>query len=173
MSKNTKILLSIIIILVVVIAVTLYLNKDIVEENNKLNQNAIFIVYENGSELKSYTMDEIQHLGETNFKANLKTNGKAPIEYEYTGVLLKNILEDAGIILDNKEAVIVTAADGYSVAVEIDKVLENDNVYLAYMREGESIKSKDEGGRGPYQMIISKDQFSQFWCKYAINVDVQ
>ncbi|GAA0177084.1 hypothetical protein SH2C18_03720 [Clostridium sediminicola] len=173
MSKNKTILASIVGALVVIIAVFAFLNKDAVEEKKTLNNDSIFIVMNNGEEIKKYNMEEVRGLGETKFKANLKKNGKDPIEYEYTGVLLKNLFQDAGVSLDGKEAVVMTAADGYATSVEIKKVLEDDNVYVAFMKEGEAIGTKEEGGKGPYQIIISKDQFSQYWCKYALSADAK
>ena len=173
MRKSSKLVVGIIVILAVIIAVAAYFNRENVADKKALIENAEFIVYDNGQEVVRYDMQEISEMGETTFKANLKTSGKAPIPYEYTGVLLKNILAEAGISLEGKSSVIVSAADGYVVAVDIDKVLDENNVYLAYRREGELIGTKESGGKGPYQMIISKDQFSQHWCKYAISAEVK
>ena len=173
MRKSSKLVIGIIAILAVIIAVAAYLNRENVAEKKALIENAEFIIYDNGQEVIRYDMQQISEMGETNFKANLKTSGKAPIPYEYTGVLLKNILAEAGISLEGKSSVIVSAADGYVVAVDIAKVLDENNVYLAYRREGELIGTKESGGKGPYQMIISKDQFSQHWCKYAISAEVK
>ncbi|WP_461204696.1 molybdopterin-dependent oxidoreductase [Clostridium sp. DL1XJH146] len=173
MNKNKKTIVSIVVALVVIIGVFAFLNQDSVSEKKSLNNDAIFIVMDNGEEVQRFNMEEIRNLGETNFKANLKTNGKDPVEYEYTGVLLKTLFEEAGVSIEEKDAVVMTAADGYATSVEMKKVMEDDNVYVAYMREGESIGTKEDGGKGPYQIIISKDQFSQYWCKYALSADAK
>lgn len=173
MKKNNIIIMVIVIFLVIVVSVTAYLNKENVAIKKQLNNDAIFTVYDDGEELNSYNMSDIQAMGEVGFNANLKTNGKDPIAYDYTGVLLKTILEDAGVSFEGKSAVIVSAIDGYVVSVSLDKVMEDDNVYLAYMREGELIGTREEGGKGPYQMIISKDPFSQYWCKYAYSAELK
>jgi hypothetical protein len=173
MKKNTKILISVILILVVISAVAIMMNRDNVAAQKELNDNAIFIVKDNGQEIVSYNMTEIQALGETDFTATLDTSDTDPEDFHYTGVLLKAIFENAGISLEGKEAVVVTAADGYTVAVPMEKFMADDNVYLAYKKEGTLIGTREEGGKGPYQMIISKDQFSQFWCKYAVSADIQ
>jgi hypothetical protein len=173
MKKGPAILIGIIAVLVVIIGITGFMNKDHVAEMKDLNNDAIFIVMDEGQEKASYNMTQIKEMGETEFKANLKTSGKDPIPYTYTGVLLKTILQESGVNLSGMEAVIVTAADGYMVAVDIDKVMADDNVYLGYMRDGVLIGTREEGGKGPYQMVISKDPFSQFWCKYALSVEVK
>jgi hypothetical protein len=173
MKKGPAILIGIIVVLVVIIGITAFMNKDHVAEMKDLNNDAIFIVMEDGQEKASYNMSQIQAMGETDFEANLKTSGKDPITYTYTGVLLKTILQESAMDLSVMESVIVTAADGYAVSVDIDKVMADDNVYLAYMREGVLIGTREEGGKGPYQMVISKDPFSQFWCKYALSIEVK
>lgn len=173
MSKNSKFLIGIIVALIIIIAVTVFLNRDNAAEKSLLNENAVFIIIENGNEIASYNMEEIIGIGEQDFSANLKKNGQNPISLEYTGVLLKSIFAKAGVTLDGKSVVIVTAADGYVVAIDIEKVMEDNNVFLAYKREGQIIGSRESGGDGPYQLIISKDQFSQYWCKYALSAEVK
>lgn len=169
---KSKIALAI-IVLAVIVGITGFINLKSVEVKKDLEENSRFVIKEKGKEIAVLDMNEIRSLGEEEFSANLKKSGKEPIPFNYTGVLFKNILKKYNINLDNKSAIIFTAIDGYTVAVEIEKILEDDNVYLAYMREGESLGNRENGGSGPYQMIISKDPFSQYWCKFAIEADVQ
>lgn len=170
--KATIIIGGIIVLLVVIIGVTSFLSREDIAQKKQLNNDAIFSVVLSGEEVATYTMEEIQKIGEKTFDANLKTSGKDPIEYNYTGVLLKNILADAGIEEATIDKAIIYAIDGYAVSIAKEKLLEEDNIYLAYMRENELIGSREEGGKGPYQMIISKDQFSQYWCKYAFKIEI-
>ncbi len=172
-NKQNRWIIGIIMVLAVILGVTGFLNRGAASEKAALNENAVFKVFVNGEEILSRSMGEIQALGESDFHANLKTNGKEAVEHQYTGVLLKTILEDSGVDLQNAKGVVVSAVDGYAVSVSMEKILDEDNVYLAYKRDGEPIGTRDEGGKGPYQMIIRKDAFSQHWCKYALTADVQ
>ena len=171
-NKQNVIIAIIIAVLIVIIGVTALLNKDNAASKTELNNDAVFAIVENGEEIKSYNMSEIQSLGEVEFYANLKSSGNDPIEHLYTGVPLVNILEDAGVNIEGRDAAIISAIDGYVVSVSMDKVLDEENVYLAYLRGGELIGTREDGGDGPYQLIISKDKFSQFWCKYAYSVEL-
>jgi len=171
--KNTRIIITVCLILVAIIGITVVLNRENAAEMGSLNANATFKIISDGSEVKSFNMEEIMALGMHDFTANLKTSGNDPILYTYSGVLLKDVFTAAGVSLEDRKAVIVTAADGYTVAVPLEKVLEDDNVFLAIKREGAYIGSREEGGKGPYQMIISKDQFSQYWCKYALSAEAK
>ncbi|HAE43284.1 MAG TPA: hypothetical protein DCG34_10280 [Clostridiales bacterium] len=173
MNKNTKILAGIIIALATISAAAILLNRDNVVANKELNNNAIFVVLNDGKEVTSFNMSEIQAIGEVEFNATLRSSGSEPKEHVYTGVLLKSIFANANISIEGKDAVIVTAADGYTVAVTIDKLMDDDNVYLAYKKDGELSGTKEDGGSGPYQMIIRKDPFSQFWCKFAISAELK
>lgn len=173
MNKNSKILIVIIVLLAATAAIAIFLNRDNVAASKELNNNAIFIVIEDGIELASFNMTEIQAMGETDFEATLRSSGSDPKDHIYTGVLLKNIFSHANISIEGKDTVVVTAADGYTVAITMDKFLDDDNVYLAYMRDGELLGTKEDGGSGPYQMIIRKDPFSQFWCKFAVSAEIR
>ena len=172
-NKQNFIIGMIIVVLVAVIGITAFLNRDNVADKTQLNNDEIFSVMDTDKEIKNYSMEDIQALGEVEFYANLKSSGNDPIEYLYTGVPLVRILQDAGVDLEGKRAAIVSAIDGYVVSISMDKVLDEENVYLAYMREGKLIGTREDGGDGPYQMIISKDKFSQFWCKYAYSVEME
>ena len=171
-NKQNFIIAIVIVVLIAVIGITAYLNKGNVANKTELNNDAVFAVIENGEEIKSYNMSEIQSLGEVEFYANLKSSGNDPVEHRYTGVPLIRILEDAGANTEGTDAAIVSAIDGYVVSVSMDKVLDDEDVYLAYIRGGELIGTRGDGGDGPYQLIISKDKFSQFWCKYAYSVEL-
>lgn len=173
MNKNTKIILFVIILLITILALSLFINKNNILKSRELNRNATFSIMNNGKEITSYNMDAIREMEEISFTATLNTSTSKPKNHEYTGVLLKNLFIHAGIDLTEYDAVTITGADGYTVAISTDKVLEDNNVYLVYMIEDTPLGTKEEGGSGPYQTIIRKDQFSQYWCKYAIYADVR
>ncbi|WZL72375.1 hypothetical protein QBE52_14945 [Clostridiaceae bacterium 35-E11] len=168
-----KYITIVVMVLTIIVGITAYLNMKTVAVKKDLEENALFVIKENGKEIAAIDMKTIKSLGESKFEAKLKKSGEDPTPYTYTGVLLKKIFENYEVELKNKSAVVVKAIDGYTVAVDIEKVLADDNVYLTYMREGEGLGNKEDGGSGPYQMIISKDPFSQYWCKFALEADAQ
>ncbi|WP_105616605.1 molybdopterin-dependent oxidoreductase [Vallitalea okinawensis] len=169
-NKVVGIIMGIIIVCVVIFGI---LNARNLEARKAMQNDAELNIKTNGEIVKTYNLQALNELGMEDFQANLKKNGQEPVTYTYTGVLLKTVLEDAKVDLSQAKAVVATAVDGYSSAIALDKVLEENNVYIAVKREGEAIGNKEDGGDGPYQIIISKDPFSQYWCKWAIEVDVQ
>lgn len=173
MNKQNKIIALIVAVLVLIISVTLAMNSETAEERKALNEGAKFVIKLNSEEVKVYTLKEIMEFGVVDFEANLKTNGKVAEKHNYTGVLLKDIYDSLDVDYNDFSVLEITAADGYTVMLSVTKLIEEGNIYLAYMRDGEVIGSMDEGGKGPIQMIISKDSISQYWCKYAISADLK
>lgn len=171
--KQGKVITIVLIVLALAIALLAYINKDLIVEKQQLNNDAVFAVIQDDITLKSYTMSEIASIGAVTFDANLKSNGQDSVAHSYTGVLLKDILIDAGLNPSEGGSAIVSAIDGYVVGVTNEKLMDDSNVYLAYMKDGVMIGTREEGGDGPYQMIISKDNFSQYWCKYAYSVELK
>ncbi len=162
----------VILILSVIIAVFALVNRGLTKDSQEAHANAEVLI--TGDEVEDqFTYEEITQLGEDEFTAVFDSSNTDPEEHTYTGVALKKLIEKAGITLEDKQQVNIRAIDGYTVALKPDEVLEDENVYLAYKQDGEPIKRKEEGGSGPYQVIIRKDAFSQRWCKFVTEIEVK
>lgn len=118
------------------------------------------------------TLEEILELDQVDFTATKDTSSAGPVDNDYTGVLLRDVLEKLNMSLDGITGVMISAEDGYKVSIEADKVKQDDNIYLTFKKEGKWLENKDNGGEGPLQTIITKDQFSQYWCKYVVSVEL-
>ncbi|MCF6465523.1 hypothetical protein C3E90_06430 [Clostridium sp. Cult2] len=162
----------IIFILIIIMGVFAFMNRDIAKDNREAHENAEIIIKGDGLEAK-LTFEEIGQLGEEEFNAVLDTSDSDPKEHKYTGIPLVNIIEEAGITIEDKKQVIIRGIDGYTVAISIQDVMDEDNVYLAYKLNGKLLRSKEEGGSGPYQIIIREDEFSQRWCKFVVEMELK
>ncbi|SCY52133.1 molybdopterin-dependent oxidoreductase [Alkaliphilus peptidifermentans] len=169
---NKKVLITI-LFLIGLIALTAYINRGTIKDKAVMIENAELSIKEAGNEGMKLDFTLIQLLGEETFVANLKSSGKDPVEHQYKGVPLKAILNSANVSFEEKKQVIVRSVDGYTVALTVEEVLDDDNVYIAYERNGEPLGTKEEGGSGPYQVIIRKDPFSQRWAKFVVEVELQ
>jgi len=118
------------------------------------------------------TLEELVDYGEVNFVAKKDTSTSDPIEYDYTGILLKDVFEEMEISIEGISGVVVSALDGYKVTIAAEKIEQDDNVYLTYKKEGQWLENKENGGSGPIQLIVSNDQFSQYWCKYVTSIEL-
>ena len=137
-----------------------YLNREGMGDKILSQQNAILTIVADGKEYE-VTFDDILALEEIEFPAVLKSSGKPPVDTTYTGVELKAILAQQEIATEGKTQVITKAVDGYTVALSLEEVLEDDNVYIVYKRDGKDLGTREEGGSGPYQVVVRQDQFGQ------------
>jgi len=127
---------------------------------------------EDGETVAVTGMDDIKGMDGGTFRAVIRSSGKKPEEVEYTGVLLGDMLAGAGINLEGKSLITINAEDGYSTEIAVSD-LESTKIYIAYEMNGKAMKSKEQGGNGPYQLVIPSDPFSQRWIKFVCEVDVQ
>lgn len=164
---------SAIVILVVIVGITAYLNQASIADKKEMQEEELVSFQGNGEEVNRVNLEFIKKQGEVTFNKELDTSDSDPVTHSYTGVPLKNVIKAVGIDLDGKGQVIVKAIDGYTVALTLQEVLENDNVYLVYKDDGEYLKGKSEGGTGPFKTVIREDQFGQRWCKFVTEVNVK
>jgi DMSO/TMAO reductase YedYZ molybdopterin-dependent catalytic subunit len=167
-----KKVIIILVVLVLIVGVTALLNRQGIEEKAASQRDAILFIVSDNFEAQ-VDFDTILELKEVEFQAVLRSSGKPAVDTTFTGVQLKDILEKVGAKTDGKTQVITKAVDGYVVALSMDEVLEDDNVYIVYKRDGKDLGRKEEGGSGPYQVVIRKDQFGQRWNKFLMEIELK
>ena len=111
--------------------------------------------------------DIYQNAEAVTFPAVVRSSGEKPVETEFKGIELKTLFADFCIAAKDTDRITFNASDGYRVILDMDEVLEPYNVYLVFERDGELLKSKKNGGSGPYQLVIRTDPFSQRWVKHV------
>ncbi|MCR3955243.1 MAG: hypothetical protein NUK57_03035 [Gudongella sp.] len=173
MKKTNKLAIYTILILAIIFIAALLMNMDERERRKELLESSqIVLRWEDGEETLS--LEDIRLAGEETFKGTLDTSSSDPSEHQYIGVQLSSILM---IYLkadySEWEKVVVSGADGFSVAYGRDEVQQSGNLYLAYMEDGEYLGDMDSGGRGPYETIILSDMFSNRRCKWVVEIEVQ
>jgi len=175
-TKNKKLLIiiiAIVAVLAIALGVTAYLNMGNVAEKKALQEKSIIVITSGDKKLAEANRDYIISLGEKEFKANLKKSGKPPVEHSYTGVPMKNLFSKLEIDTANISTVVLKAIDGYSSALTLDEVMEDDNVYIVYRMDGKLLGNAENGGDGPYMALIRKDTYSQRWCKLLTEINLQ
>jgi hypothetical protein len=46
-------------------------------------------------------------------------------------------------------------------------------VYIVYAIDNKPLGKKEDGGAGPFELVIKNDPFSQRWCKFVSEVEIQ
>ena len=101
------------------------------------------------------------------FPAVVRSSGKKPEETEYKGIEINLLFSSLGIDIAKMKNITFNATDGYRIILPLEEIMMPRNVYLTFERDGEYLKSKKQGGNGPFQLVIRKDSFSQRWIKHV------
>ncbi len=172
-NRTNRILIAAIIILTATTALAAYLNFSGANDRMALAEKAEILV-KNGGELR-YTLDmeKFEAIGLSDFNANLNSDESDPVKHSYTGAPLIDVLEAAGISLDQASQINILSADGYMVALTAGEAEAMNNVYLVIKQDGEYLGTiEDKDGKGPYMIVVRSDPFSQRWAKFVCEIDV-
>jgi len=171
MNKTSKAAIFILILLVVVFLAALSMNKSEIESRRiLLESSTIEVISEDQSDMVG--LEVLQYLGLEEFEAVLDTSSTDASLYKYSGVQLVKLLASLGYEIDGKDMIIATGADGFSVAYSGEEVLEDGNIYIAVMEEGKYLGGIEDGGSGPYEIIVINDSFSNRRCKWITGIEV-
>jgi len=170
MKKSSKILLWVIVVLVITVAVLAWLNGRSVGQLDP----ATLVIKEQGQEVGSITLEEITQLGGEEFSVVLRSSGADPRENQYTGLPLLEVIEAVQPGLVTEDSVVsVLASDGFATSFGGEEMVEPEHIYLVWLMDGKPLGTKANGGTGPLLVIPRQHEFGQFWCKYAVEVDVR
>lgn len=162
MKKSTKIaLIFFIVLLVAVVPLYFYTRPNITTPENAIQikgsvNNPANITL---SQLKAYTPITLQvTISSSNHPAD---NGV----FNYTGVPLKTLLEQVQVS-GNATSIYIQASDGYPETLQLSEVMNNEQIIIAYEKDGAALAPLKNGvGEGPYRLIIGTDQFAYRFLK--------
>ena len=168
--KKNRLLVGIILVLAISVGILAWLNGRSLAGLDP----ATLVIKEQGEEVGSISLEEIMALGSEEFQAVLRSSGKDPVEGTYTGISLARVIEavKSGLITTDVQ-VSVRAVDGYAVTYTGQEMLQSKHIYLVWLIDGKPLGSKANGGSGPLLVIPRQHPFGQFWCKFAVEVDIR
>ena len=158
--------------LVVVVAVFAFLNRENIAGKKEAQESGIFFLNAGGEEF-TVTMDDIEALSPFLITANYKKSGQDAETRMYRGVSLKSVVERMGVDYSRNASVSFIAADGYASALSITEAMDDSNCFIVIAEGDKPLGTRESGGSGPFMMIMAKDQFSQRWCKFLLEVNLQ
>lgn len=160
------------VFLVMAVAVLAYLNAGNVEGKKELEAQAEFLLAAGSREFRVARQDLVD-LQPQDFAAVLQTSTTGPTTLNLTGVELRQLLAVYKIALTEGSTLEVHSLDGYTSIVSGAEVLEEDNVYICISLDGEPLKTRKEGGWGPYLLVLKNVQYAQRWCKFLEKIIVR
>ena len=158
--------------LIVAVGVLAWLNRDSIAQKKAMQESGTFLISANGQEY-TVSMDDVLSLSPRLIKVNAKSSTTDYTNKEFAGVPLKVLFDHLGVDVSAAKSVNFTAADGYSSAIPISDALDEDNCFIVIKEDGNPLGTKESGGTGPYRIILAKDQFSQRWCKFLLEITVK
>lgn len=84
-------------------------------------------------------------------------------DFIYTGVTLKTLLQQAEIS-DNATSVFIQASDGYGTTLTLEEA-NKETTFIAYQKDGAAMTPLNDGGEGPFRLIIADEEFAQRWVR--------
>ncbi len=172
MNKKNKIVFVTSIILCLCIAIFAKLHyRDQIMLDRSLGEE--YVQIDDRGQLYRIDKQIIESIGIIDIRANLKTNGMKAIKQNYQGVPFNKVLLALGIDGAQAEKFVFLGQDGYVTAFSKKEILEDGNIYLVTGLDGQPLLGRKKGGMGPFLIISTKDIFSQRWCKYLMEINMQ
>lgn len=170
--RSKYILIIIIAVLAIAVALLAVLNAGDPDLGQQSQDNATVTVVA-GDINKTIGLEYLKTFDKVTFDAVMDTSTTGPEGVSLGGVPLAVVLQDMGISLEGAEQVVFKAADGYTTVVTASEAGDSDNVYLVYEREGQPLGTMRQGGHGPIEVAVRKDEFAQRWCKYLMEIHIE
>jgi hypothetical protein len=159
--KSTLIVAAALVVLAIALAILAALNGKTASAKKQLQEEKVFLV-QSGEQKYRVTEGDILSLHPKEFSANYKKNGKSAQTRTFTGVPLAAVLRLKEIDLEGITMAAFAASDGYASALPIADALNEKSCFIVLDKE-----------KGPFLMVMAKDQFSQRWCNFLTDVTLQ
>lgn len=171
--KNHKKTYGIIAIILLILAVGIlffaYLNRP----QGFMQPGRIGINHQ-GEVIAVLSLEDIQALPKVEHKVTINSASEGKSTDIWAGAALKEVLDLVDPkLLQNAEQVLTRAEDGFASALTAEEIAASDAVLIAYTKNGELLKSKAEGGLGPFRLILAEDPFGNRMTKYLNELEIR
>jgi len=166
-SKGTIAIIAALAVLVIVVGITAVLNRENIEERMELQEAGEFLVTF-GDETQTVSMSVLMSLEPVEVSSSPRGELRT-----FTGVPLVAVLEYLGIDYSEKRTVVFTSLDGFATALTIEEATDRTNTFIVFEENGEPLGTREEGGRGPYMVVVALDPFPNRWARYLMEVTLQ
>ncbi|MBN1328094.1 MAG: molybdopterin-dependent oxidoreductase [Candidatus Heimdallarchaeota archaeon] len=101
--------------------------------------------------------------------------GNPNILANYTGVSVYYLITEIANYTNPNSSFKVKAIDNYQYVLTMNQINSTRDIIIAYMKDGEYLKSGSEGGTGPLRLIIpqSVEEYNGQYCvKYVVLIEI-
>jgi DMSO/TMAO reductase YedYZ molybdopterin-dependent catalytic subunit len=158
-------IIALIVLTVVTVPVYFYMRQNAGNEGSILITGAVMSP-------GNFTFSQLEAFSPVSVQITLSSSSHVTDNgiFNYTGVALKVLLEQAGTF-PNATSVYVQAADGYGTTIPLADA-QSANTILAYQKDSAALTALSAGGEGPLRLIIGNDQYAQRWIRGVSVIEV-
>ncbi|MHA1744287.1 MAG: molybdopterin-dependent oxidoreductase [Candidatus Heimdallarchaeota archaeon] len=113
-----------------------------------------------------YTIEELMAM--PNITREYLLQGTPTFTANYTGVSVFYLLTEKLNLTEGSTRVKVVAVDNYSYTLTLAECNATRDIILAYLRNGERLKSGAKGGNGPLRLIIPQRFSGEYNAQYCV-----
>mgnify|MGYP000867564281 CR=1 FL=1 len=131
-------------------------------------------VTRDGRTLKTFTLAQVRALPSVDAHKKIVSSSHADEEGRYTGVPVRELLRAVDpALLDQARLVVTRASDGYVSSISVEEVKKSDSVLLVYAKDGKSLGMADDGGTGPFRIVILSDAYGNRCTKWVNEIEIR
>ena len=168
---DKKVLWAVLVLLGIVVVFAVLNAGEHEERLASQRERKVFIDF--GEERITVNYDDILTLEQHEFEETLRSSEAPPRDKVFKGVRMQDLLDSVDIPAEEINQVITKSVDAYTVALSQEEVLSEDNVYVIHEIDGETLISREEGGWGPFMIVIREETFAQRWNRYLMEIEVR
>lgn len=171
-AKNDKIVYITLVLLFVLAAALVLINRSNARTKLREAEDQRFIVYVDGEYAATVSLQMLIDLNPQEFRTSLATSVSAPRDTILLGVELRLLFGALGIDTAGASHFVVSGSDSYYSPLTLSEVESKETIYICFSMDGEILKAQSEGGYGPFLMVVRDSLFAQRWCKYVDSIDM-
>ena len=131
-------------------------------------------VTRNGSTLQTFDAEQVRKLRSVSEKKVILSSSHEDETAVFTGVPLRVLLAAVRPdLLDDAGMIVTRSTDGYVSSLAPEEVADGDAVLLVYAKDGESLGTFEDGGTGPFRIIILTDKFGNRCTKWVNEIEIR
>jgi len=167
-SKSTIIIIVVLCVLIPAVVVLAILHRgNMPEERLELQAAREFLVTA-GDDTHNVSLADLQAIGPVEVSSSPRGELRT-----FTGVPLVRVLDHFGVDYSDARTVVFASLDGFVTAISIAEATDETNVFIVFEEDGELLDTREDGGRGPYMVVVALDPFPNRWARYLMEVTLQ
>lgn len=114
-----------------------------------------------------YTMAQVAALPYVEVEKEIVSASYENEQGLFRGVPVRELWAAVGVEPADYRQMVVTAEDGFVSVYPVTELMESDSVLLIYAKDGQPLGSREEGGAGPFRILVVEDEFGNRCAKYV------